>query len=261
MDNVQDKTVLITGGAGGLGSEFVKIVLENGAKKVAIVDLPTSQNRAKVAEFERKYGKSRVAFFPCDITKVKKYEETFKKIVDAFGYLDILVNNAGMLNDNKLEQTIELNTTSLIRSSLLAMDYMGKHMGGKGGLIINISSIVGLSAQNCMVPIYCATKHAVVGFSQSLANFYHKTGMRIVTLCPGVTATSLVSGSLENAVLDCAKSEIFEKAALLRSQQAPDNVSRAMLHLIQNAENGTVWVCENDQPPYLVDMCHSKQAA
>ncbi|EFN76879.1 Short/branched chain specific acyl-CoA dehydrogenase, mitochondrial [Harpegnathos saltator] len=85
MDNVQDKTVLITGGVGGLGSEFVKIVLENGAKKVAIVDLPTSQNRAKVAEFERKYGKSRVAFFPCDITKVKEYEETFKKIVDAFG--------------------------------------------------------------------------------------------------------------------------------------------------------------------------------
>ncbi|XP_025153603.1 15-hydroxyprostaglandin dehydrogenase [NAD(+)]-like [Harpegnathos saltator] len=104
MDNVQDKTVMITGGAGGLGSEFVKIILEHGARKVAVVDLPMPQVREKVAEFENKYGKNRIAFFACDITKVKEYEQTFKKIVDSFDYLDTLVNNAGMLDDNKLEQ-------------------------------------------------------------------------------------------------------------------------------------------------------------
>ncbi|XP_025152378.1 15-hydroxyprostaglandin dehydrogenase [NAD(+)]-like [Harpegnathos saltator] len=262
MDNVQDKTVMITGGAGGLGSEFVKIVLENGAKKVAIVDLPTSQNRAKVARFERKYGKSRVGFFPCDITKVKEYEETFKKIVDAFGYLDILVNNAGMANDNKLEQTIDLNITSLIRSTLLAMDYMGKHMGDKGGLIINIASVAGLSAQNCVVPIYCGTKHAVVGFSQSLANFYHDTGVRIVTLCPGFTATPMTNGLFENVILGCVKFETCEKLlASIKQRQMPDNVSRALLHIIQNAENGTVWVSENGQPSYSVKMCHYSKHA
>ncbi|XP_025152392.1 15-hydroxyprostaglandin dehydrogenase [NAD(+)]-like [Harpegnathos saltator] len=260
MDNVQDKTVLITGGVGGLGSEFVKIVLENGAKKVAIVDLPTSQNRAKVAEFESKYGKSRAGFFPCDITKVKEYEETFKKIVDAFGYLDILVNNAGMVNDNKLEQTIDLNITSLIRSTLLAMDYMGKHMGGKGGLIINIASVAGLSA-SYIIPIYSATKHAVVSFSQAVAYFYHNTGVRIVTLCPGFTATSIIIGSFDNVVLDFVKPEISEKYAPFGLAQAKDNVSRALLHLIQNAENGTVWVSENNQPPYSVNMCHYSKRA
>ncbi|XP_025152383.1 15-hydroxyprostaglandin dehydrogenase [NAD(+)]-like [Harpegnathos saltator] len=262
MDNVQDKTVMITGGAGGLGSEFVKIVLKNGAKKVAIVDLPTSQNRAKLAEFERKYGKSRVAFFSCDITKVKEYEETFKKIVDAFGYLDILVNNAGILNDNKLEQTIDLNITSLIRSTLLAIDYMGKHKGDKGGLVVNISSIAGLTSQNCMFPVYSATKHAIVGFSQSLANFYHDTGVRIVTLCPGFTETPLANDLLENVILGCVKLETCEKLlATFKQHQMPDNVSRALLHIIQNAENGTVWVSENGQPPYSVKMCHYSKHA
>ncbi|EFN76881.1 15-hydroxyprostaglandin dehydrogenase [NAD+] [Harpegnathos saltator] len=204
MDNVQDKTVMITGGAGGLGSEFIKIVLENSAKKVAVVDLPTSQ--------------------------VKEYEETFKKIVDAFGYFDILVNNAGKLNDNKLEQMIDLNTTLLIRSSLLAIEYMGKHKGGKGGLIINIASVAGLSA-SYIVPICSATKHAVVGLSQTVAYCYHNTGVRIVTLCPGFTATSIVISSLDNVVLDFVKPKISEKYAPFGPAQAKDNVSRALLHL------------------------------
>lgn len=56
----------------------------------------------------------------------------------------------------------------LIRGSFLALDYMGKHKGGKGGTLVNIASIVGISNTFTLAPVYTATKHAVVGFSNAL---------------------------------------------------------------------------------------------
>ncbi|XP_032680013.1 15-hydroxyprostaglandin dehydrogenase [NAD(+)]-like [Odontomachus brunneus] len=260
MDNVQNKTVMITGGAGGLGSEFVKIMLKNGAKNVAIVDLPTTQGRKQATELEDKYGKGRAAFFPCDIADTKEVETTFKKILDAFGELNIVVNNAGLANDRRMEQTMEVNVMSLIRISLLAFDHMGKHKGGKGGAIVNISSIFGLSSEKCGIPIYCASKYAVTGFSHSLANFHYISGVRILTLCPGVTLTPLVTDKTHKRALDFVDLNVFSLENL--PQQTPDNVSRALLHLIQKGENGATWVTEDSQPPYAVDFPHySKRAS
>ncbi|EFN86416.1 15-hydroxyprostaglandin dehydrogenase [NAD+] [Harpegnathos saltator] len=91
------------------------------------------------------------------------------------------------------------------------MDYTGKHKGGEGGLIVNISSILGLFSQNCMMPVYCVTKHAVVGFSEATANFYHDTGVRIVMLCPGLTLTPLVVDQPLENLLDFVKPKSCEK--------------------------------------------------
>lgn len=259
MDNVQNKTVMITGGAGGLGSEFVKIMLENGAKNVAIVDLPTTQGREQATELEGKYGKGRAVFFPCNVMEVKEVETTFKKILDAFGELDIVVNNAGLLSENQLERTMQVNIMSLIRISMLAFDHMGKHKGGKGGTIVNIASIFGLSSQNCGIPIYCATKHAVIGFSHCLANFHYMSGVRVLALCPGFTSTPLVTDEIHGRIFDFVDINIFSLNNF--PHQTTDNVSRALLHFIQKGENGATWVSEDGQPPYAVDFPHYSKRA
>ncbi|XP_018350968.1 PREDICTED: 15-hydroxyprostaglandin dehydrogenase [NAD(+)]-like, partial [Trachymyrmex septentrionalis] len=129
MYDVRDKTVMITGAAGGLGYKFVEILLRNGAKSIAMIDLSTSNGQNAAATLENEFGKGRAVFVACDLTKADDLEKTFKKIVDTFKGLDILINNAAIFNDNYWEKTIDLNVKALIRNSMMAFDYMAKHKG------------------------------------------------------------------------------------------------------------------------------------
>jgi len=252
---------MITGGASGLGYKYAEILLRNGAKNIAVIDLPTSNGQNAAATLENEFGKGRAIFIACDVTKADDLEKTFRKVVDAFEGLDILINNAGIWDDYHWEQMIELNVNALIRSSMLAFDHMGKHKGGKGGVIVNIASILGMQP-NSFAPIYTASKHAVLGFSQSLASMYEKTGVRVVIMCPGVTLTALFGDMKEKvheslrAVIDNIHDE-FDKYP----SQTTDNVGLAMLDLIQKGKNGAAWVSEGGQPPYAVDFPHYSKRA
>ncbi|EZA55494.1 hypothetical protein DMN91_001992 [Ooceraea biroi] len=258
MDNVQNKIVLITGGATGLGNKFAEILLRNGAKTVAIIDLCTSNGESVAATFENEFGKGRVMFVACDVTKDEDLQKAFKKVISIFQGLDIVINNAGILNDHDWKQTIDINVTAVICSSLLALDHMGKHKGGKGGTIVNIASIFGLSKAGG-VPVYCASKHAVVGFSRCLADSYDKTGVRIVTICPGVTTTTLIK-NIETKVLDFVDPKLVSQFYSLPVQTVDDATS-AILDLIRKGKNGAVWVREGGLPPYAVDFPHYSKRA
>lgn len=259
MYDVQDKAVMITGAAVGLGYRYAEILLRNGAK-VAVIDLPTSKGREAVATLENEFGGSRVVFFGCDVTRADELKDTFEKVVDTFGRLDVLINNAGMLNDKHWERTIDLNVNALIRGSMLAFDHMGKQKDGKGGVIVNVASILGLLPA-AMVPMYTASKHAVLGFSQSLAELHGKSGVRVVVMCPGVTATALVaniSEKMHDSVQDLIDiAEEMEKYP----RQTTDNVAPAMLDLIRKGKNGQAWVSEGGQPPYAVEFIHYSKRA
>lgn len=248
---------MITGGASGLGYKFAEILLRNEARCIAIIDLPTSDGQNATTALENEFGKGRAVFFSCDITRRVEFENTFRRVINKFEMLDILINNAAMLNDRRWEHTIDLNITALIRSSLLALKYMGKHKGGKGGTIVNISSIAGLSSTIGSAPIYTATKYAVRAFSQTLARFHDRTGIRIVVLCPGVTMTPLIE-NISDKILDFVTEEEEIMKPCLPTQSC-DNVALAMLDLIQKGKNGAVWISEGGQPPYTVDFPHYSQ--
>lgn len=71
---------------------------------------------------------------------------------------------------------------------------MGKDKGGRGGIVVNIASILGLQPlAGC--PVYVGTKHFVVGFDRSMGTplYYNRTGIKVLTMCPGVTDTPLIS--------------------------------------------------------------------
>jgi len=90
-----------------------------------------------------------------------------------------------IFNDIYWEKIIDINVKAVIHGSMLAFDYMEKHKGGKGGLIVNIASLIGLEP-NPYFAMYCASKYTVVGFSRSLANMFNKTEVRVVIMCPGI---------------------------------------------------------------------------
>ncbi|XP_039307645.1 15-hydroxyprostaglandin dehydrogenase [NAD(+)]-like [Solenopsis invicta] len=260
MYNVQNKTAMITGAATGIGYKCAKILLRNGAKKVAIVDLSTSEGQNAAATLENKFGKDRAVFIACDVSKNDDLKKTFEKIVDLFEGLDILINNAGIVNDVLWKETIEINFNAVVYGSMLAFDYMGKHKGGKGGVIVNMSSVAGLDPKS-LFPIYSATKHAVLSFSQSLAKTYNKSGVRVVVMCPGGTITKVVGINVKAKMSDSIKSTIGNSfyTSITKgvfTMQTPEHVALAMLELIQKGESGAVWVSENRQPPYAVDFPH-----
>ncbi|XP_020285084.1 15-hydroxyprostaglandin dehydrogenase [NAD(+)]-like [Pseudomyrmex gracilis] len=258
MDNVKDKTVMITGGATGLGYKYAEILLKHDAKSVALIDLPTSNGQNAATTLENEFGRGRVIFIAADVTK--DLEKAFKTVIDKFSTLDILINNAGILNENLMEQTINVNVIALIRGSFLALDHMGKHKGGKGGVIVNISSIAGLRPSSSL-PIYCSSKYAVLGFSRSLADLYDTTGVRILILCPGATQTAMMTDNIQDRICNIANVTAVAQTFDAFSKQTTDDVANAMLNLIQKGKNGAVWVSEDGEPPYAVDFPHySKQS-
>ncbi|XP_029156546.1 15-hydroxyprostaglandin dehydrogenase [NAD(+)]-like [Nylanderia fulva] len=255
--DVWNRTAMVTGGAAGMGYKHAEILLQNGAKSVAIIDLPTSNGENAATTLEKEFGKGRAVFIACDVSKAKDLEKAFKKVIDTFEILDIVINNAAIMNEHKWEQTINVNITGLIRNSFLALDHMGRHKGGKGGVIVNIASRVALG-KFPPAPVYVATKHAVLGFSQSLAGLYKKTGVRVLVMVPGTTKTPILNDFKSRVISiiddEWAKDEYdnFE----LNVHQPPDYVAVGVLAIIQKGENGAVWLCENKQPPCVVDFPH-----
>ncbi|GAB1864435.1 15-hydroxyprostaglandin dehydrogenase [NAD(+)] [Camponotus japonicus] len=254
MDNVHDKTVMITGGAEGLGYKYAEILLLNGAKSVAIIDLPTSNGENAAIALQKESGTERVIFVACDVAKAEDLRKAFEKVIDTFGTIDILINNAGIFDErHKWEAAIDINLKALIHGSYLAVEHMGKYKGGKGGVIVNVSSVLGLSVFPA-APVYTASKHGVLGFSQALAGLYDYTGVQVLIMCPGDTKTKLIDNILDKVIhfIDAK----YAEEIVLKDTQSIENAATAMLDLIQKGKNGTVWVSEDDQPSYAVDFPH-----
>ncbi|XP_011176028.1 15-hydroxyprostaglandin dehydrogenase [NAD(+)] [Solenopsis invicta] len=257
MDNVQNKTAMVTGAGSGIGYHVTEELLSKGAKKVAILDLPIARSYEATVSLQEKFGKDRVIFFPTDVTNLQVYTETFKQVVETLNGLDILVNNAGICYDRCIEQTFAINVVALIRGSMFALDYMGKHKGGKGGTIINIASTAGLRLFP-LCPVYSASKFAVVAFGRNLEKFYDKTGIRILTICPGYTITGMKFSEsiIEEKTFDIVDEEFLKKAAKkdYYRPQSVAHVGQSVVIAIQEGENGSVWVVRNNELPYPIKL-------
>ncbi|KAJ9592839.1 hypothetical protein L9F63_015482 [Diploptera punctata] len=254
--DIKGKVALVTGGATGIGLEYVKELLKNGALHVTVADLDARKGENAVKDLNTEFGKGRATFLKCDVTKPDELEHAFKMTHSTNKALDIVINNAGILDDSRWELEIAINVTAVARGTILAFQYMGKDKGGKGGVVANIASILGLqNMAGC--PVYVGTKHAVVGLSRSFGMPYHfdRTGVRVITMCPGVTDTPLISEAHHRQVgtwgdwgEECGR----ELDSL--PKQKPENVAKGMIHMIKKAANGSVWVCEGGKPVYEVHI-------
>nr|AAR84629.1 putative alcohol dehydrogenase [Gryllotalpa orientalis] len=246
------KYALVTGGATGIGLAYVKELLRHGVQAVAVADLDERKGDNSVKQLNDEFGAGKAIFIKCDVTNKDDLEATFRKAAATFKGLDIVINNAGILDDSRWETEIAINVTAVARGTWLAFDLMGKNKGGRGGVVVNIASILGLQAMaGC--PVYVATKHAVVGLSRSFGMPYHfdRTGVRVLTMCPGVTDTPLISEAHHRQFTDDLGKECGRELDALPKQK-PENVAKGMLHIICKASNGSVWVSEGGQPVYEV---------
>ncbi|XP_031552603.1 15-hydroxyprostaglandin dehydrogenase [NAD(+)]-like [Actinia tenebrosa] len=233
---IKGSVALITGGAQGIGREICKALLERGAK-VSILDIKKEIGQDQVKNFQNKYGESSVAFVPCDVTNKNQMEAAFQRSWDVFGNIDIVCNNAGIVHtadmtDGVWDKMIDVNVKGVVHGTILGIKYMSTNGSmGHGGTIINVASIAGLIPATDM-PVYAATKHAVVGLTRSLEGLKDSDGVRINCICPSFTDTPMVvDGGLTNPQFqDRLTAKYIRKFGLLR----PELIASGVIELIED---------------------------
>ncbi|KAJ8407453.1 hypothetical protein AAFF_G00273100 [Aldrovandia affinis] len=190
--SLQGKVALVTGGAQGIGRAVAEVLLKN-ESKVALVDLNQQVGEDCKKVLDQEFGEGNCIFIQCDVTDRGKLKDAFQSTVDKFGKLDIVINNAGINNEKNWEKTIEVNLTSVIKGTYLALEHMSKEHGKDGGVVINVSSMAAF-LHSPHQPVYTATKHGVIGFTRAMADAAEEGGygVRINVLCPAFVNTPLL---------------------------------------------------------------------
>lgn len=244
---IKDKKVIIIGPTGKLGVAFCRELLRNGAGTIIILDDQEHQAQSAVDELNKEFGKNRVNYLSCDISK-NILDCVFKEAVDILGGLDILINNADLINESNICRAVDINITAVVRGTLLGVQVMGKDLGGRGGIVVNVASVLGLDVLP-QLPIYSTTKQAVISFSRSYAQPYHynRTGVKIVVLCPGVSDSS-IKENINNLYED---PEAITESLTIYPKKV-ETVAHGLIYAIRCAQNGSIWVSEDGQPVYQI---------
>ncbi|XP_023943587.2 15-hydroxyprostaglandin dehydrogenase [NAD(+)]-like [Bicyclus anynana] len=243
--NLKNKVVVITGGSVGIGYEIADRYLQKGAKVAILLGTTEARGLESSKNLCTKYGANRAVFMKCNVTK--DLDTVYPKIVSTYETVHVLVNNAGILNDQRIRDTININVQALIDWSLKFWQYMRMDKGGKGGTIINLASIYGYRVDQYL-PVYQASKFAVMGFTKSLGHTYNynRSGVRVLGICPGYTDTALVHDLKTWDDDSIAKDYgVFLKKQLW---QKVDSVGKAAVDVFENANSGTAWLIEGAKP-------------
>jgi NAD(P)-dependent dehydrogenase (short-subunit alcohol dehydrogenase family) len=201
MNGFAGKTALVTGAASGIGREIARQLAAAGAH-VTASDLPGPA-------LERAGEELGVDTVPIDVSSREQIEAGIERVVGRHGRLDLMFNNAGVAIFGEFEivtlddwdRIIDVNLRGAAYGSALAYRQMVSQ--GGGGHIVNTASVAGL------VPValqthYCATKHAIVGMSKTLAIEAKDHGIGVTVFCPawvktGMFVNNTMRGTLEGA--------------------------------------------------------------
>ncbi|KAF5272669.1 hypothetical protein FQA39_LY07696 [Lamprigera yunnana] len=253
MFTIEGKIALVTGAARGIGFGYAKELLRNGARGVSLVDINKQNGKKAIEELTKEFGLDKVIFYQCDITELDKFKSIFESSFAHWSGLDILINNAGILNERKLNESISLNCTATVNSTYLGFECMSKMKGGNGGVIINISSIAGISP-SYLSPLYSATKSFIASFSCAMGTntYYKHNEIRILTVCPGVTDTEIFDDYTNKILNNLSPNLEKEYGDVIRTAvtQTANHVAQCVMRVIVKGKNGSVWVINNNEVEY-----------
>ena len=184
--NVQNKVIVITGGAGGIGSAQAKLLARNGAE-VWILDLVQEKIDQLVEELKRQGGKAHGAV--ADVTSEEEWKTIVERIVSESGRLDVVVNNAGFGISGAIEFTKTEDAKRLFDADFFGMVNVNRavipHMRQAGaGRIVNLSSVAA-AAPIPFQAYYSAAKAAVNSYTMALANELRPYGVTVCAVQPG----------------------------------------------------------------------------
>ncbi len=227
---LKDKVAIVTGGASGMGAAMARIFAREGAK-VTIADMMEAEGQA-VAEAIREAGGA-ARFARLDVAEEPEWEALVALVLAEDGRLDVMVNNAGISgsNTNDLYDTglwdriMAVNARGVFLGTKHAVAAMRR--GGRGGSIINLSSISGVVGQERIHCAYNASKAAVRLLTKSVAVQEGQAGIRVNTIHPGLMPPMRTSGATADPVF---RARMLEHVPM-RRPGAVEEVAHAALFL------------------------------
>ncbi|WP_316015950.1 SDR family oxidoreductase [Roseobacter sp. HKCCA0434] len=225
-----ERTILITGAAAGLGRATAEAFAERGARLVL------ADRAGEVEDVARDLG---AVALRGDVTEPAHHKALVAKAVEVGGRLDVAINNAGVAHPPmRIEQTPEQVARMVVEIDLLgvmwAMQAQIPQMqaqfrdSGQGGVILNTASIAGLVGA-ATLGAYGAAKHGVVGLTRAAAIENARRGVRVNAICPGFTRTAMTEAAISlGPDREAAEAELV-RGVPMRRQGEPSEIVAAMI--------------------------------
>ncbi|MFG2657347.1 SDR family NAD(P)-dependent oxidoreductase [Streptomyces sp. NPDC048425] len=226
--DLRGMTVVVTGGAMGIGLGIVRRLYEAGAN-VVIADIDQDSASKALGEFA---DTARVRTAVADVSKPEDADAMVRAAVEAFGSLDILVNNAGIYRGSPFlntslelaQRTLEVNLLGVMVCSQAAARQMIEQ--GRGGRIVTVNSVEGVNPSVLGLAHYGASKHGVAGLIKTMALELAPHGISVNNVCPGGVRTPGLTPLLdEDAIVE------LEKRIPQQRIGVPDDIARVVLFL------------------------------
>ena len=229
---LQDRVVMVTGGAAGIGRATAERFIEEGAL-VVIGDINEEVGQATVEALG-----DNAAFYKVDVADREQVQQWADAVAEEYGRIDVLVNNAGILRDNQLikmkdgelvKQMPEADFDLVISVNLKAVfnctQAVAPTMVKQGsGVILNASSVVGLDG-NFGQTNYVATKSGIIGMTKVWARELGRYGVRVNAVAPGFIATEILANMPEKII------DGMKKRTPLGRMGQPEDIANAYLFL------------------------------
>jgi NAD(P)-dependent dehydrogenase (short-subunit alcohol dehydrogenase family) len=189
MNDLFGRRAIVSGAACGVGLAVARRLVAGGAR-VALADVDA--DGANEAAADLGYGSIGVR---CDVRSMDEVTAAVRTTVEAFGGLDLLVNNAGIeiakpiteLTEDEFGRVLDINVMGTFRFTKAAVPALA---AAKGSAIVNLSSVAG-TAGGPLLTAYCASKGAVIRFTESAAVELRQAGIRVNAVCPGLIQTEM----------------------------------------------------------------------
>lgn len=203
--NIVNKVVVVTGSSRGIGANIVKTLAKKGYR--VILNYNKSENYAQNVQKEL----INVDIFKADVSKKAEAVSLINFAIEKYGKIDVLINNAGISQSKLFTDLTDEDWNNIINSNLNSAFFCSreaakKMIHNKSGLIINISSIWGITGASCEVA-YSTSKAALNGFTKALAKELGPSNIRVNAIAPGIINTDM-NNYLSNEELESIKEEI-----------------------------------------------------
>ena len=223
----ENKIVIVTGAAKGIGWGITKVFVQEGAK-VAVVDWDEANGKKTAQEFRDAGGQA--IYIKCDVSNEDQVKAMIQKVLDEYGRIDILVNNAGvgvyktLLDASSADWDYCLGVN--LKGVFLCSKYAIPHMQAVGkGAIVNISSVHSWATVNGVAP-YAASKGGISALTRNMAIDYGPT-IRVNAIAPGWVLTPLIQSIFDSYPDPADQRQQVERRQVMKRIGVPEDIGYA----------------------------------
>ena len=225
--NLKGKVAVVTGAGGGIGRATAGMLAKEGMK-VVLFGGNNIEHLNETEELVRSLSECLV--LPGNLTDLSVIPEKLKKIEDTFGGIDVLINNAGKalnrpfeeITEDEFDELMNINVKVPYFLTQAVLPYLRK---SQNATVINISSVVGYAGYPDQ-SAYVASKHALLGFTKSVAREVYKENIRVHAICPGGVYTDMVK---------VARPDLSDEGMI-----TPEEIADIILFLLEHRGNAVI---------------------